>query len=616
METVKVVENLNELDNVEIEKEDIESFYKRRLQSSEINIGEEYFDNEKLNNLLLNNNKITTLWLRTGEQTLSNENKKLLKEKLINCYLNGQIISSSHIFGYHTLEDVQKKENFKISFFKEEYLDHLKYVKNELEISNIDDSHDIDKNIELYQKLIEKLEELNIKSTVTIDETIIKNIKLKESQIPYKNLKNVTLKIYRDGLYYTQEEYLEEDKKLDNLISDIKNSEFSPFEKYLAVYNKVKQFKPYKENYSNYINYLIENGMNEKEALEFMNDPKNKAFYNKWSSENILVDKGRDQSRHLKYILDNEYMVCVGYSHLLKDLLERVGIESSSLGVNVDLSYGNGFTVEEKPVEFGGHARNLINLVDEQYGISGYYVSDPTWDNNIELDLYSHAIMTMEETSRERAFQQTNEYDYLLNVHNMKEFNEKLNVFIDKEYNKQLIQEKQNKQDSYSMEKLINIFASDEPVEEQNPYREELNKKEVILKKALNNISLTMANIFKKIDYNEYLEFYKQYSLLERKRNRRQDTPQDYYDLFTIFGNYILTKTNKQISGNSILIAATVVRSFDEKNKGKPLKQLFNEIREIQTKSQAYHFPKREIYSDNLGVIIENETNKFQNKNK
>ena len=224
--------------------------------------------------------------------------------------------------------------------------------------------------------------------------------------------------------------------------------------------------------------------------------------------------------------------------------------------------------------------------------------------------------MTMEETSRERAFQQTNEYDYLLNVHNMKEFNEKLNVFIDKEYNKQLIQEKQNKQDSYSMEKLINIFASDEPVEEQNPYREELNKKEVILKKALNNISLTMANIFKKIDYNEYLEFYKQYSLLERKKNRRQDTPQDYYDLFTIFGNYILTKTNKQISGNSILIAATVVRSFDEKNKGKPLKQLFNEIREIQTKSQAYHFPKREIYSDNLGVIIENETNKFQNKNK
>ena len=153
METVKVVENLNELDNVEIEKEDIESFYKRRLQSSEINIGEEYFDNEKLNNLLLNNNKIITLWLRTGEQTLSNENKKLLKEKLINCYLNGQIISSSHIFGYHTLEDVQKKENFKISFFKEEYLDHLKYVKNELEISNIDDSHDIDKNIELYQKL-------------------------------------------------------------------------------------------------------------------------------------------------------------------------------------------------------------------------------------------------------------------------------------------------------------------------------------------------------------------------------------------------------------------------------------------------------------------------------
>lgn len=609
------------MEEIQIEKEDINSFYQNRLHADNFFISEEYFDNERLNQLLLNSNEISTLHLRIGDKTLSDENKKLLKDKLVNCYLNGKLITSSNIFKFHTLEEVQNSETFKILFFEEQYLDDLKYVKNKLEISNIKDSHDIDKNVELYKKLIDKLEELNIKTTLTIDETIINNTKFKESLIPYQNLKNVTLKIYRDGLYYIQEEYLEEDKKLDSLVSDIKAKDLSPFEKYLAVYNKVKQFKPYKENYGGYVNYLMQNGMNEEEALQYISNPNNKAYREQWENENVLIDTGREQSRYLKYILNNDYMVCVGYSHLLVDLLERVGIESTSLGIKVDTSYSKGFTLEEKPVKLGGHARNLVHINDEKYDIDGYYVSDPTWGNNMELDLYSHALMTIEETTYERYLQEINEYDYLLNVHDMKEFSEKLNSLIDKKYNEQLFKEKQNNQNNQNLskiEKTINIFANSDTLlnEPSNPYKEDLNQKEMILKRVLKEISTSMVNLFKQIDYNQYLIFYKQFDLIEQKRDERKDTPQDYYDLFTTFGNYILNKTNKLISGDTILKAASVVRSFDEQYEGLSLEQITEQIRQTQIKSQAYHFPQREIYSDNLGLVVENETNKFGGRNK
>ena len=42
---------------------------------------------------------------------------------------------------------------------------------------------------------------------------------------------------------------MEEEKKLNSLVEPIKNSELSPLEKYISVYNIVKDFKD--ENYLN-----------------------------------------------------------------------------------------------------------------------------------------------------------------------------------------------------------------------------------------------------------------------------------------------------------------------------------------------------------------------------
>lgn len=116
----------------------------------------------------------------------------------------------------------------------------------------------------------------------------------------------------------------------------------SNFEKYIYAYNITKQFKICREN---------------KEDIS--------------------------QSRNLYSILTNEYMLCVGFSNLLGDLLNKLDVPNMKLSISVDQSYDN----VKKDVDYvdtktitnrAGHARRYVHLVDEKYGLNGFYVSDPT----------------------------------------------------------------------------------------------------------------------------------------------------------------------------------------------------------------------------------------------
>ena len=91
------------------------------------------------------------------------------------------------------------------------------------------------------------------------------------------------------------DEYLNFEKLLYQIVEPARG--LSNFEKYLYAYNITKQFKTYKEN------------------------------------KNDL-----DQSRNLYNILTNEYMVCVGYSNMLGDLLNKLGIPNMKLSIDVDIS--------------------------------------------------------------------------------------------------------------------------------------------------------------------------------------------------------------------------------------------------------------------------------------
>lgn len=241
-----------------------------------------------------------------------------------------------------------------------------------------------------------------------------------EISIENKNLLNNYLFAYVNELKYFDnievnligkvtplKDYLKYEKRLFELIAPAVN--YSPFEKYLYAYNVVKHFKEYKEN-----------------------------------------DENRQAARNIYQILDNDYMVCVGYANLLGDLLEKLGIENSNYGVTIETGL-DGIPNEERPLpdfvydeksgglkelgsDPGGHARRMIHLVDPKYDIDGYYFADPTWDNNMEHDTYNYALMTQEEyIGLDRYdYYKINSVDELFFVKSLEEFYLKTNIYLDK----------------------------------------------------------------------------------------------------------------------------------------------------------------------------------------
>ena len=138
---------------------------------------------------------------------------------------------------------------------------------------------------------------------------------------------------------------------LDLMVRDIRESSLSVYEKYLAVINIVTHFKPYQENNSR-----------------------------------------KMEARLTERILFNEYIVCLGYVNLMRDLLELIGVCSYPIEVILE---------DEKDNEY--HARIIVRLDDEKYNIHGLFVADPTWDEAINHFYFNHASMTFYETLGESA---------------------------------------------------------------------------------------------------------------------------------------------------------------------------------------------------------------------
>lgn len=156
-------------------------------------------------------------------------------------------------------------------------------------------------------------------------------------------------------------EMKELNSKLDSMVAEIKNSSLSPYEKYIAAYNIVKSFKKYKL-------YLDNKGIDQ------------------------LVS---DQSRNPYLVLINQYIVCAGYSSLLHLLLKKLNIPSHEWIIGV--SDKSEAVAEGSLKDNDAHARLYVNIVDDKYGINGYYMCDPTFDNvDKEIsDLYGYKYLSM-----------------------------------------------------------------------------------------------------------------------------------------------------------------------------------------------------------------------------
>lgn len=126
---------------------------------------------------------------------------------------------------------------------------------------------------------------------------------------------------------FTIDETLNAFLKAKDFIDHLKNSNFTPLEKYIAIYNYVSSFV---------YNGEIENSMD---------------------------------SRTIIGTLNSDEIVCVGYSELLKFMCESVGIECKIQMCSVE---GNG--------ESDNHQNNIVYIKDEEYGIDSWFYADVCWD--------------------------------------------------------------------------------------------------------------------------------------------------------------------------------------------------------------------------------------------
>ena len=285
------------------------------------------------------------------------------------------------------------------------------------------------------KEIIETLKKYNKHNKIHID---IKDKKKLNQELEELGYFDINTKEFYDNIVLSPnaikkvdisiKQYIEYEKLLYSFIEPAKK--MSPFEKYVYAYDIVKHFKKY--------------------ALP-KKDNKN--------LENLSNSKYEDitsSSRDLYQILFNDYIVCVGFSNFLSDLLTKLNIDNIGVPIEVDITAKKAMKQlniskeewqKKKPEEkhkliteqqvyipkdsFIGHKRLLINIKDEKYDIDGIYVSDPTWDNDIEKSLYTHALMTESDVSESML---TNKFDneYLLfSATSVEEFYDMLNAILD-----------------------------------------------------------------------------------------------------------------------------------------------------------------------------------------
>ena len=199
-------------------------------------------------------------------------------------------------------------------------------------------------------------------------------IKSKLSSIQYENLTFVD----SIGITYNQEELLDVNKKLDIIIKNLNLDNLTPFEKYLKIYNFVKTYKKYNES------------VNKK------------------------------ASRSLKLILDNEYIVCLGYVNLLQALLNKVNIPSTHFPVN--------YQTNVQSLEINNHVRILVRLNDPQYDIKGIYYGDPTFEQNSPFN-FNFALKPLKCLDTEYEIN-TSLISLLFNVNNLENYTENVHYII------------------------------------------------------------------------------------------------------------------------------------------------------------------------------------------
>jgi len=431
----------------------------------------------------------------TDNKIISKINEKLNQRKEQREYLEKKQ-NNKAILSYYNMKDLENNEKFIIKDDIDlNQIDNLKYIKESafIEFTYRPISSEKDE-LAYYQKLTEIFKILEKHNRTYNISIYVENRESFKQSKALENTNNINLTIHTDLNKYTKEEYIEEELKLESLVEHIKYSNLSPYEKYLAVYNIVKQFKEYKENKLNPY-----------------------------------------KAREIKEILKNEYMVCVGYSHLLTILLDKVNIPCISISAVVENSSLSTFIpLEDRPIILAGHERNLIKIDDDKYNIHGIYIADATFDNDMNVDLYNNASITYDKLKESDSLERSRFDDYMFDAHNFDEYTEKVNFYLKHEIS---LKQKLSCRIRTPEESLINVY---------------------------NNIYKNTLKLLYKLDKNKWLEFSNKYNNLlyiaDEEDMKLLEIEKIYSEFLTDLGHYIIQLSNKEIPIDSTLQAAKVVK--------------------------------------------------------
>ena len=439
-------------------------------------------------------------------------------------------ISSIYAIEYYTYQNLKEENNLIITLpLSNEEMENFSYINPKAKIkidSKYKDKQNESSKFYAIKELLEILSHHNNTYQITFE--VNNRILLKESNLLSKIPSNVILFINTDLNIYDTNTYLEEEAKLDKLVSPVIEANLSPLEKYIAIYNIVKKFKKYKES---------------------PNNP--------------------NESRYLKYILNNEYIVCVGFSNLLAELLRRVGIPVSELSAGVDISYDENQNMNETPLNIIGHARNLVKIDDDKYNIHGIYMADATWDNSLKDDYYLNSLLTFDHKKEAFRLESLRTEDLLMDFHNKEELYTKISYYIKR---------KTSKYESNNISlNLIDILTS---IYDEIMYR------------------------LKELDYPKYNYFFNKYNdkLRYTKYNfslndRTSELNKIINDFLSEYYEYMLPLTNKNIDLDTIINAAYIVKEKVDKLNPSELNTWLDATKKLNERQLPREFPY--IYNPN-----------------
>ena len=291
-------------------------------------------------------------------------NDEEIRKEIINYAIDNNLCENSIIMSWIMMLDNSKEFLEKAGIY---FVNKNMVLENRFNLGdNIKQLYVIDNDIDTINFFIDEVKKRNIK----IDYINVELVRGTYSEEEINRIKDKEFVRFYSNSYkkLSVDDVIKMNKLLDLFVSDIKLSDLSTYEKYIAVYNIVKSFKKYRI---------------------FEDDAFKDFIYN-------------DESRSVYLILTNLFIVCDGYSKLLETLLERVGISNISLA-SVKLN----------------HALNYVHLIDEKYSIDGYYICDVTNDNELDMIMdrgYSNIHILTKDNKYKREIEENIDYIFDMNI--------------------------------------------------------------------------------------------------------------------------------------------------------------------------------------------------------